>query len=156
MNSPREHPVVLLVDTRSATLRRLSDTLQRAGHVVVEATSFDEAKHALLIRRPSALISALRLGAFNGLHLVHLGRIENPQLQAIILSTDRDIQLHDEIHAAGAMLLIEPLHVPTLLSLLSDGLEATRVNGRGHLPDGLADEDFQHGSETPFRSGRHE
>jgi DNA-binding NtrC family response regulator len=157
MNLPLEqHPVVLLVDTRSTNLRRLSDTLQRAGPIVIEATGFDEAKHALIIRRPDALISPLRLGAFNGLHLVHLGRIENPQLQAIILSSDRDFPLHDEIHATGATLLSEPVHLPTLLSLLSDGLEGPRVNGREQLPDRLADGPTQDGPETRFRSTRHD
>ncbi len=122
MNDRRDRSVILLVDTRVASLRRLSDTLQRAGHCVVEATSFDDAKHALMIHEPGVLISALRLAAFNGLHLVHLGRLSNPDLEAIILSTDRDVALHDEIHLVGATLLIEPLHVPTLLALLQHRL----------------------------------
>jgi DNA-binding NtrC family response regulator len=122
MNSaPEGQPAILLVDTRSVALRRLSDTLQRAGHSVIEAPTFEEAKHALMIRRPAVLISALRLHAFNGLHLVHLGRIENPELQTIIISTERDLTLHDEVHLTGATLLIEPLHLPSLLSLLGQG-----------------------------------
>jgi DNA-binding NtrC family response regulator len=112
----QEHPAILLVDTRSASLRRLSDTLHRAGHVVIEAASFDDAKHALADYRPGVLISALRLAAFNGLHLVHLGRLLNPDLNAIIVSTDRDVLLHDEVHLVGATLLIEPLHIPALLT----------------------------------------
>jgi DNA-binding NtrC family response regulator len=109
---------ILLVDTRLANLRRLSDTLQRAGHRVIEAPSFDDAKHALAIHEPDVLITALRLAAFNGLHLVHLGRLSNPDLNAIILSTERDAALHDEVHLVGATLLIEPLHLPTVLTLL--------------------------------------
>jgi DNA-binding NtrC family response regulator len=129
ISAGEQFPSILLVDTRSANLRRLSDTLQRAGHLVTEAASFDEAKHALMMHPPRALVTALRLGAFNGLHLVHLGRLEHPDLQAIILSTERDIHLHDEVHVTGATLLIEPLHVPTLLELLSSRSGSPRVIG---------------------------
>ena len=128
----QEHPAILLVDTRSASLRRLSDTLHRAGHVVIEAASFDDAKHALADYRPGVLISALRLAAFNGLHLVHLGRLLNPDLNAIIVSTDRDVLLHDEVHLVGATLLIEPLHIPALLTLLGNRPEAS-----GATPEGM-------------------
>ena len=123
------HPVrssILLVDTRAANLRRLSDTLQRAGHRVIEAASFEDAKHALAVHEPDILISALRLAAFNGLHLIHLGRLSNPNLNAIILSTERDASLHDEVHFIGATLLIEPVHTLMLLDLL-----ATRRDGIG-------------------------
>jgi DNA-binding NtrC family response regulator len=127
MNSThRTRSAILLVDTRVAHLRRLSDTLQRAGHDVIEAGSFDDAKHALLVYEPRVLISALRLAAFNGLHLVHLGRLSNPDLESVILSTDRDVTLHDEVRQVGATLLIEPLHLPTLLGLLGPKQEAVQ------------------------------
>jgi DNA-binding NtrC family response regulator len=151
---PRYRSAVLLVDTRGAHLRRLSDTLQRAGHHVIEAASFEDAKHALVDHEPGVLITALRLAAFNGLHLVHLGRLSNPELNAIVLSTDRDVALHDEVHLVGATLLIEPLHTPTLLDLLqqrrdigvrSDTFAGMRVDRRrgerrqspslGHTPE---------------------
>jgi len=122
------HPVrssILLVDTRAANLRRLSDTLQRAGHRVIEAASFEDAKQALAVHEPDVLISALRLAAFNGLHLIHLGRLSNPNLNAIILSTERDSSLHDEVHLIGATLLIEPVHTAMLLDLLAARREGT-------------------------------
>jgi DNA-binding NtrC family response regulator len=132
MISPGSLPrAILLVDTRTVPLRRLSETLQRAGHHVIPAASFDEAKRALAVYEPAVLISALRLAAFNGIHLVHLGRLANPRMPAIILSSERDATLHEEVHRVGATLLIEPVQTPMLLSLLSDSRDADSI---GHFP----------------------
>jgi DNA-binding NtrC family response regulator len=117
------HSTILLVDTRFPALRRTGDLLRRAGYDVIEASSFEEGKRLLAARRPPMLISNLRLAAFNGLHLVHLGRLTQPELTAIIISAGADAALQAEAERAGASLLVEPVPITALLSLISRVLE---------------------------------
>jgi DNA-binding NtrC family response regulator len=116
---------ILLVDTRLAALRRMGELLRRAGHDVIEAASFDDAKRLLASRRTVLLISSLRLGAFNGLHLVHLGRLVQPALPAIIVTADSDAALESEAECAGASLVLEPVPPGALLSLMARMLTQT-------------------------------
>jgi DNA-binding NtrC family response regulator len=116
---PSSH-FVLVVDTRLASLRRTADTLRRAGYAVVEAASFEDAKRILGAKRPWLVISGLRLAAFNGLHLVHLGRLTQPDLNAVIISAGADNVLEAEAERVGASLLIEPVPPHALLSLIEN------------------------------------
>ncbi len=116
---------ILLVDTRVAALRRTSDLLRRAGHDVVEAGSFDEAKRILAARSPYLLVSGLRLAAFNGLHLVHLARLAQPDVNAIIISSGADAVLQSEAERVGASLLVEPVPPSALLLLISQMFDAS-------------------------------
>jgi two-component system NtrC family sensor kinase len=117
------HSPILLVDTRFPVLRRMGDLLRRSGYDVIEAGSFEEGNRLLAERRPPLLISNLRLAAFNGLHLVHLGRLTQPDLTAIIISAGADVALQAEAERAGASLLVEPVPNSTLLSLIVRVLE---------------------------------
>lgn len=110
---------ILLVDTRSAVLRRLSEMLNRAGYAVVLAASFEDAKRALTFHQPWVIISHLRLAAFNGLHLVHLGRLADPELRAIVVASGTDVLLQGEAEEMGATVMVEPLHSGELLSELA-------------------------------------
>jgi DNA-binding NtrC family response regulator len=110
---------ILLVDTRVAALRRTGDLLRRVGHDLIEAASFDDAKRLLAARRPALVISSLRLAAFNGLHLVHLGRLAQPDINAIIISSGADAVLQREAERVGASLLVEPVPTPAFLSLIA-------------------------------------
>ena len=107
---------ILLVDTRSAVLRRLSEMLNRGGYDVVLAASFEDAKRALMFHQPWLIISNLRLAAFNGLHLVHLGRLADPDLRAIVIASGNDMLLQGEAEEMGATVMAEPLHSGELLS----------------------------------------
>jgi len=110
---------ILVVDTRVAALRRTGELLRRAGHDVIEACSFVDGKRLLATRRPALVVSSLRLAAFNGLHLVHLGRLAQPDLNAIIVAPAADAVLQAEAEQVGASLLVEPVPTAALLSLIS-------------------------------------
>jgi len=121
---PRATPEILLVDTRIAALRRAADVIRRAGYFVIEAASFDEAKRVLMARRPALLISSLRLAAYNGLHLVHLGRLMLSTLGAIIIASGADPMLQAEAERVGASILQEPVPTGALLALIGRMLDA--------------------------------
>jgi DNA-binding NtrC family response regulator len=114
--APLMRGTVLLVDTRCTMLRRFGDSLQRAGCDVVQAASFEDAKHALAIHRPHLLVTNLRLGAFNGLHLLHLGRLVAPELETILITTPSDFVLKDEAENLGACVMVEPVHTNDLIT----------------------------------------
>jgi sigma-B regulation protein RsbU (phosphoserine phosphatase) len=124
---------ILLVDTRYAALRRTAESLRRAGYDVIEAASFDDAKRVLAVRRPALLISHLRLAAFNGLHLVHLGRLAQPDLNAIIISSGADAALQVEAERVGASLLVEPVPTSALHSLIGR-MFAPEISSLGNHP----------------------
>ena len=113
------HDTILLVDTRLAALRRTGELLRRVGHHVIETGSFQDAKCALAVESPQLVISSLRLGPFNGLHLVHLGRLADPGLAAIIISPTGDTVLQTEADRIGATLLVEPVPTASLLALIA-------------------------------------
>jgi len=115
----RDREPVLLVDTRCATLRRLGDGLHRVGHTVIEADSFFAAKHSLATHHPAVIVTNVRLGAFNGLHLVHLARAVRPDLCAIVIDSTADALLQDEADRVGATYLIEPVHAPALIRIIA-------------------------------------
>jgi DNA-binding NtrC family response regulator len=119
--------VILVVDTRVSALRRVADSIRRAGYDVIEAASFGEAKRSLSARRPALVISSLRLAAFNGLHLVHLGRLAQPKLGAIIFSSGADAMLEAEAECVGASILQEPVPTASLLSLIDRILDLDLV-----------------------------
>lgn len=122
-SQPRATFAILVVDTRVSALRRVADSIRRAGYAVIEAASFDEAKRSLSAMRPALVISSLRLAAFNGLHLVHLGRLEQPRLGAIIFSSGADATLEIEAERVGASILQEPVPTASLLALIERMLD---------------------------------
>jgi len=119
-----------VVDTKVAALRRAADSIRRAGYQVIEAASFEEGKRALISRRPALLISSLRLAAYNGLHLVHLGRLLLTTLSAIIISSGVDAMLQAEAERVGASILLEPVPTAALLALIDRMLGVDRVEVR--------------------------
>jgi DNA-binding NtrC family response regulator len=123
------------VDTRVAVLRRTSDLLRRAGYDVIEAGTFAEAKRILATRSPFLVISGLRLAAFNGLHLVHLARLTQPDMNAIIISGSSDAVLQSEAERVGASLFVEPVPPSGLLALILQMFEADLAKAEGPIAE---------------------
>src|ERR1700704_3697604 len=61
---------ILIVDDDEATRAGLKLLLEGAGYKVTVAGTFAEGRLALSASTPDLLIADVRLGAFNGLHLV--------------------------------------------------------------------------------------
>jgi DNA-binding NtrC family response regulator len=127
---------ILLVDTRLAALRQTAELIRGDGHDVIEAASFDSAKRALVAQRPALLISSLKLAAFNGLHLVHFGRLAQPDLNAIIIFQRADAVLQAEAEQVGASFLVEPVQTEALLALVARMVE-TETLAPAHAPPRL-------------------
>src|SRR5262245_9451475 len=93
---------VLLVDTRPEVVRRLKDIL--VGSAMVDVALDFHTARILLFSRPSPelLVTGLRLGPHNGLHLVHLSKLTESPPRAIVFGDQLDPYLVREARTLGA------------------------------------------------------
>jgi DNA-binding NtrC family response regulator len=114
-------PVVkraLLVDTEITGVVAVEAALRLVADVEV-CPDFQSARARLLQDPPDLLITNLRLGAYNGLHLVLLAAAT--RTRCIVFSTHHDIGLAREVQAVGAF-----FELPVRLSqVLESYLNAT-------------------------------
>jgi CheY-like chemotaxis protein len=75
---------ILLVDPCAATTAVAEHALVGAGYRAAAVSTFDQAVRQIALDRPDVLISAIRLAAFNGLHLVIRLRVDHADLPVII------------------------------------------------------------------------
>src|SRR5688500_11608414 len=93
-------------------------TLTSAGLIVAAADSFTSG-HARLVRRPPAiLVTEIRLGYHNGLHLAHIARWLRQQMILVVTSEYRDPVLMRDAAALGATFVPKPLRPGRLLVTL--------------------------------------
>ena len=96
--------------------------LEAAGYQVRSARSFDEAKTLLAAERPHLLVTDLRLGQYNGIHLVLRSRCAYPDMAAVVTSRVADPVLEAEVHRLRAHFLLRPLTGPQLLAAVTASL----------------------------------
>src|SRR3954471_20070592 len=103
--TPARILVVLSDDeSRSAVERALSSS----DHHVTYLSRFQEAKQRIEIAPPDLIITAVKLGAYNGLHLVLRARDERAEMSAMVLHTEHDAVLEREAASAGATFVVMP------------------------------------------------
>ena len=76
---------ILLVDPNSAISTGTRAALAEAGHRVAGVSTFEEATLQLALDCPDLLITAVRLGAFNGMHLLFRFRAEHPDVPVVVI-----------------------------------------------------------------------
>jgi len=113
---------VLVVDPDPADLSSTVMLLQAAGYRVAAATAFDEAKTLLASESPDVLITGLRLGPYNGLHLILRSRADHPDMAAIVTTQHSDPVLEAEAHRQQASFLLKPLGDRELLDAIDRSL----------------------------------
>jgi CheY-like chemotaxis protein len=92
---------VLLVDPDREAVLAFEEVLGDSGSVVV-CTDFTDARKRLLENPPHLLVTNLRLGEYNGLHLVYLAAALGSGTQCIVYSEHHDPLLEREARSAGA------------------------------------------------------
>ena len=97
---------VLIVEPLTADLVFATARVPFAPQI---ADGFAAAKVALMTNPPDLLITPLRLGAFNGLHLVLRGKTSRPDMAAVVLSEASDGALRREAEALGATFIVLPV-----------------------------------------------
>ena len=111
--------MVLVVDgdTRDRTSTVL--LLEAAGYQVRSARNFEDARAMLIAERPDLLITDLRLGPYNGLHLVLWGRTEHPEMATLVTSRVADAVLEAEALRQHAQFLLRPVADRQLLDAIT-------------------------------------
>jgi DNA-binding response OmpR family regulator len=118
-------PEVLLIEPDHAILDRLINPIQAAGFEVVHADEFFDAVDLLRTRPFAAVITAHRLGAYNGLHVVLRARRLRPGIITIVTCTKEDSVLCREANMFGAKAIVAPWENPAelLVALKAPGIQ---------------------------------
>jgi DNA-binding NtrC family response regulator len=111
---------ILVVDENASALSVVVTALKQAGHAATAALSFREGIRALTITTPALLISSVRLGPFNGLHLLMRGRAEHPGLPAILIGPPSEVVAREARALGAAVYLTQPIDVDALLAAVAD------------------------------------
>jgi hypothetical protein len=95
---------VLLADTDPEERSPYATALTTVANRVCAAATFAHAKSTLLNVRPDVLVTQVRLGDFNGIHLALWGRAQLPHLRSVIIGQS-DPKLEADVHASGITFL---------------------------------------------------
>jgi DNA-binding response OmpR family regulator len=93
--------------------------LRTATYHVVACSSFVSARKFLIRRVPTAVITDIRLGPFNGLQLIYLAKEQQPATVLVVLAEEDDPVLRGEAARAGAAFLVKPVTAEALVSRIS-------------------------------------
>jgi DNA-binding NtrC family response regulator len=115
-------PTILIVHDDRSLLARLSAKLQGKADVSV-ANSFEDAKVLLITNPPSVLITGVRLGQYNGLHLIIRTRLDHPATAAFVILEKPDPIIEQEAAAHDAVCLTYPAQEKELMSLVAAAIE---------------------------------
>ena len=115
---------VLIVDPNPAFLDSLRAIAQAAGLRVVAETEFDAARQRIANQCPDVIVVSIRLGRFNGIHLVHLARLANPDVNAVVYGGADDLPLAVDAQHAGAFYELESAIPVCLTAYLTMALPA--------------------------------
>lgn len=94
--------------------------LSTAGNMVTSVAEFEQAEERLVYAPPDLLVTAVKLGSYNGIHLVLRAQADHPHTQAIVVHTEDDPVLEEEATSAGATYVRLPLNEPRFLALVNE------------------------------------
>ena len=93
-----------------------NSVLASVGFHITSARGFPDAKARMAARPPAVLVTELRLGEYNGLHLVSRGLFINPRLAAVLVTHTYDPVLQADADALGAAYVVRPVAGKELLA----------------------------------------
>jgi DNA-binding NtrC family response regulator len=110
---------ILVVDDDEAIRAWLERLLTEAGYRVASALSVEQGKKLLASEEPDLLITDVRMGAFNGLHLLALSPASLPK---IVITGHDDPVVENDARRLGATFLLKPVSPSELLRLVETKL----------------------------------
>jgi DNA-binding NtrC family response regulator len=111
-------PNLLLVEDDDSLRAAWVKALESYGQTVMAAGRFEEAKRYLTQHTPDAVITDVRLGAYNGLQLVLQVKATHPEVKVIVVSGFDDEVLRAEAERSGAVFMVKPIQPSQLLDQL--------------------------------------
>ena len=107
---------VLMIDDDPEYMGLCTIILQDDGHEVTACSDFNEGRRLLANAHFDALLADVRLGAYNGLHLIALAP---PSMLKIALSAFLDPVIRRDAEQAGARFVVKPADCASVSALLS-------------------------------------
>jgi CheY-like chemotaxis protein len=121
---------LLVVSTDAAVLTGRVTALKRAGYAISACASFPDARRMLNEGpSPDVLVTDVRLGPYNGLHLVAIARVEHPRTLAVVIGAG-DPVLEGEARGLAARYVVGPLSGAELSAVVADTLMVPRPRRR--------------------------
>ncbi len=123
---------LLLVENDARILELMSLFLERAGHTVRGATSFERARAAIRERAPDLLLSDLEMGAESGREALPLLAKDGILPPTLVVSGYVDREAAAELAALPGVVgtLAKPFDMPRLLAKVEACLGASSPGGR--------------------------
>lgn len=109
----------LVVAPSASAAGRIAGWIAAEGYDARVCSSFQEAKAELDAHPPDLLVTELKLGAFNGLHLVIRAKSQWPDTRTLVVG-DASHLLEDEARRFGAEYVSEPLELAPFSLLASN------------------------------------
>src|SRR6266850_3713187 len=109
---------VLVVGPAAESKTTVERVLADAGNFVTSVYDFQEAKQRLLVAVPDLLVTALKLGAYNGIQLVLRAHADDRSMPAIVVHDSRDSVLEREAAGAGAVYVTTPIDEDSFAALV--------------------------------------
>src|SRR5688572_24598587 len=114
---------VLVVDADPTGLSSTAAILEKAGYDVTKVSEFAAARRHLAAAPPAVLVTDVRLGAFNGLHLIVQSRMASPRTAAILTHHAFDPVLQTEAGHHDAAFLLKPCNPEQLLEVVAHSIQ---------------------------------
>jgi DNA-binding NtrC family response regulator len=93
-------PLALVADPSESFRASLEAIFEAAGWQVIGRSALEDARKDVAERAPGIVVTALKLGSFNGIHLVYLAKLANPLAVCVVYGEpDRA----EEAQRAGAI-----------------------------------------------------
>ena len=109
---------ILIVDDDAQLLDAIQRAFQESGREVIAHSTFEGARRALREESFDALVTDVRLGAFNGLQLAVIARDTHPHIRIIVFSGYDDPVLRHDAENIGATYFVKPVSFNEILAAL--------------------------------------
>ena len=132
---------VLIVRHLPAAVASTTAIMREAGYGVTATADFQEAKRLLDAHEPDLLIADVRLGPFNGLHLIIRTHFRYPVFRAILLDVKHDRVLERDALRYGSSYVVNPTPIELVATagrILAEKPVPRRRWERKELPGGVA------------------
>jgi PleD family two-component response regulator len=113
---------ILVVSNDTFERLEIEALLLAHGYTVVSASTFEEASGLLQTIPLDLVVTAVRLGAFNGIHLAMRSQWQDPQRTVIVTNESQDASLSEQAESEGVRYVARPLENPEFLANVEEAL----------------------------------
>jgi DNA-binding NtrC family response regulator len=99
---------ILVVHSSDPAAAAIASVLRDAGYDAYSVGTFDAALKEVTTRCPDLLVTSVRLGSFNGLHLSLRCHVVHPELPILVMGIGSDATLANEAIAYDVRFIVSP------------------------------------------------